>query len=96
MSNWSKPKATHTGEIFIQGLQILQGSIAGEIAKVLLKPVSTARGFDETGGIWIEHRALGEFIRTPLKCEQAEITASRRDVEGGLGNYGTRDDNSRQ
>lgn len=59
MSNWRKPNVTHTGEIFIQGLQILQGSIAGEIANVLLKPVSTARSFGKTGRIWIEDRALG-------------------------------------
>jgi hypothetical protein len=76
-SYWSKPKkVTHTGEISIQGLQILQVSVAGEIANVLLKPVSTARSFGKTGGIWIEHRALGEFIRAPLNCEQAEITVT--------------------
>lgn len=76
ISNWSRPKVTHTGEIFIQGLQILQGGKAGEIAKVLLKPVSTAHGFGKTGRIWIEHRALGELTGTPVNCEQAEITVT--------------------
>ena len=51
MNSWSRAKVTHTGELFIQGLQILQGSIAGEIANVLLKPVSTARGVGKTGTV---------------------------------------------
>ena len=76
-SYWSKSKkVTHTGDIFIQGLQFLQASVAGEIANVLLKPVSTARSFGKTGRIWIEHRVMGEFIRAPLTCEQAEITVT--------------------
>lgn len=56
MGNWSKPKATHAGEIFIQPLQVLQGSVDGEVAKVLLQPVSAARSIGKTGRIWIEHR----------------------------------------
>lgn len=59
MSSWGKSKVTHTGEISIQSLQILQGGIAGEIAKVLFKPVSAAHSFGKTGRTWIEHRAFG-------------------------------------
>jgi len=73
-SYWSKPeKVTHTGEISIQGLQILQVSVAGEIANVLLKPVSTARSFGKTGRIWIEHRALGEWVRVRVRVSTTEL-----------------------
>lgn len=53
--NWSEPKVTHAGEIFIQPLEILQGSVDGEVAKVLLQPVSAACSIGKTGRIWIEH-----------------------------------------
>lgn len=69
-NNHTQRKDTHAGEIFIQCLQMLQGSVGGEVAKVLRQPVGAVCSFGKAGRIWIEH--LGnKKNRTPLSRRNA-------------------------
>lgn len=48
---WIELSVTYAGEIAIESLQIFQGCINGELAKVLLKPVGSASVVGQT--TWI-------------------------------------------